>query len=190
MFSGRGAFIHVGALVGTIMAANVFAIIIPNQKKMMAHLIAGQTPEARFGVIGKQRSIHNNYLTLPVLLMMVSQHYPFLFSHPQSWLVVALILFSGGLTWHFSTGSTPATIGTAMAGRCRGRDGAARCDLRDCAAGAHRGGRYPGDRRAGADDHEEHCTMCHARHRPMSPSGSRRRMFRSKLPPRCGAGAN
>ena len=100
VFSGRGAFIHVGALVGTIMAANVFAIIIPNQKKMIAQMIAGQTPEARFGIIGKQRSIHNNYLTLPVLLMMVSQHYPFLFSHPQSWLVVALILVSGGLVRH------------------------------------------------------------------------------------------
>ena len=100
VFSGRGAFIHVGALVGTIMAANVFAIIIPNQKKMIAQMIAGQTPEARYGAIGKQRSIHNNYLTLPVLLMMVSQHYPFLFSHPQSWLVVALILLSGGLIRH------------------------------------------------------------------------------------------
>jgi uncharacterized membrane protein len=100
VFSGRGAFIHVGALVGTIMAANVFAIIIPSQKKMIAQMIAGQTPEARFGIIGKQRSIHNNYLTLPVLLMMVTQHYPFLFSHPHSWLVVALILISGALVRH------------------------------------------------------------------------------------------
>jgi uncharacterized membrane protein len=100
VFSGRGAFIHVGALVGTIMAANVFAVIIPNQKKMIAQMLRGETPEARFGAIGKQRSVHNNYLTLPVLLMMVSQHYPFLFSHPQSWLVVALILLSGGLIRH------------------------------------------------------------------------------------------
>jgi uncharacterized membrane protein len=100
VFSGRGAFIHVGALVGTIMAVNVFGVIIPNQKKMIAQMIAGQTPEARFGAIGKQRSVHNNYLTLPVLLMMVSQHYPFLFSHPHSWLVVALIIISGGLIRH------------------------------------------------------------------------------------------
>ena len=100
VFSGRGAFIHVGALVGTIMAANVFAVIIPNQKKMIAQMIRGETPEAKYGAIGKQRSTHNNYLTLPVLLMMVSQHYPFLFSHPQSWLVVALILLSGGLIRH------------------------------------------------------------------------------------------
>jgi uncharacterized membrane protein len=100
VFSGRGAFIHVGALVGTIMAANVFAVIIPNQKKMIAQMIAGETPDAKYGAIGKQRSIHNNYLTLPVLLMMVSQHYPFLFSHPQSWLIVALIIISGGLVRH------------------------------------------------------------------------------------------
>jgi uncharacterized membrane protein len=74
----------------------VFGVIVPNQKKMIAQMIAGLTPDPRYGEIGKQRSIHNNYLTLPVLLMMVSQHYPFLFTHPQSWLVVALILLSGG----------------------------------------------------------------------------------------------
>lgn len=100
VYSGRGAFIHVGALVGTIMAVNVFGVIIPNQKKMIAQMIAGQAPDARYGEIGKQRSIHNNYLTLPVLLMMVSQHYPFLFTHPQSWLIVALIIVIGALVRH------------------------------------------------------------------------------------------
>jgi uncharacterized membrane protein len=100
VFSGRGAFIHVGAMVGTIMAVNVFGIIVPAQKKMVAQLIAGETPDPRYGALGKQRSTHNNYLTLPVLLMMVSQHYPFLFSHPQSWLVVALILITGGSVRH------------------------------------------------------------------------------------------
>jgi uncharacterized membrane protein len=100
VFSGRGAFIHVGALVGTIMAVNVFGVIVPNQKKMIAQMIAGQTPDPRHGEIGKQRSTHNNYLTLPVLLMMVSQHYPFLFTHPQSWLIVALIIVIGALVRH------------------------------------------------------------------------------------------
>jgi uncharacterized membrane protein len=100
VFSGRGAFVHVGAFVGTIMAVNVFAVIIPAQKKMIAQMIRGETPDPRYGAIGKQRSTHNNYLTLPVLLMMVSQHYPFLFNHPYSWLVVALILISGGLVRH------------------------------------------------------------------------------------------
>lgn len=101
VFSGRGAFIHVGALVGSIMAANVFMVIIPNQKKMVAQLLRGETPDARYGRIGKQRSVHNNYLTLPVLVMMVSGHYPFLYGHPHAWLVVALILVSGGLIRHY-----------------------------------------------------------------------------------------
>ncbi len=94
VFSGRGAFIHVGSLVGSIMAINVFGVIIPGQKKMIAQMIAGESPDPRYGAVGKQRSVHNNYLTLPVLLMMVSQHYPFLFSHPQSWLIVALIIIA------------------------------------------------------------------------------------------------
>jgi uncharacterized membrane protein len=101
VYSPRGAFLHVGAFVGTIMAFNVFMIIIPNQRKMVAQLIAGQTPDARYGQIGKQRSTHNNYLTLPVLVMMVSPHYPFLSAHPQSWLVVALIIISGALIRHY-----------------------------------------------------------------------------------------
>jgi len=100
VYSGRGAFLHVGAFVGTIMAVNVFAIIIPNQRKMVAQLMRGEEPDARYGKTGKQRSLHNNYLTLPVLVMMVSPHYPFLSAHPQSWLVVALILICGGLTRH------------------------------------------------------------------------------------------
>ncbi|MGZ5866510.1 MAG: urate hydroxylase PuuD [Xanthobacteraceae bacterium] len=101
VFSARGALIHVGAFIGTIMAVNVFAVIIPNQKKMVAQLLRGETPDARYGQIGKQRSTHNNYLTLPVLLMMVSPHYPFLSTHPQSWLIVTLIILIGALTRHF-----------------------------------------------------------------------------------------
>lgn len=101
VFSGRGAFIHVGAFVGTIMAANVFAVIIPNQKIMVGQLMKGETPDGRYGRVGKQRSLHNNYLTLPVILMMVSNHYPMLYSHPHSWLIVALILLVGGMTRHY-----------------------------------------------------------------------------------------
>jgi uncharacterized membrane protein len=101
VFSARGAFMHVGAFVGTIMAFNVFMIIIPNQKKMVAQLLRGEEPDARHGQIGKQRSTHNNYLTLPVLVMMVSPHYPFLSAHPQSWMVVALIIIAGALIRHY-----------------------------------------------------------------------------------------
>ena len=101
VYSGRGALIHVGAFVGTIMAANVFRVIIPNQRKMVDQLIAGEEPTAALGITAKQRSVHNTYLTLPVLLMMVSNHYPTLTNHPQSWLLVALILVIGGPIRHF-----------------------------------------------------------------------------------------
>jgi uncharacterized membrane protein len=101
VFSGRGALIHVGAFVGTIMAANVFQIIIPNQQKIVDSLLKGETPDPRLGAIGKQRSVHNTYLTLPVLLMMVSNHYAMLTNHPQSWLLVALVLVVGGTVRHF-----------------------------------------------------------------------------------------
>lgn len=101
IFSGRGAFIHVGAMIGTIMAANVFMVIIPNQKKITAALLKGETPDPALGATGKQRSLHNNYLTLPVLLFMVSSHYPFLYARSTSWLVIALIVLAGGLIRHF-----------------------------------------------------------------------------------------
>lgn len=101
VYSGRGAFIHVGALVGTIMAANVFMVIVPNQKKITNALLKGEAPDPRLGIMGKQRSVHNNYLTLPVLLMMVSNHYPILTGHPHSWILVALILVMGAMARHF-----------------------------------------------------------------------------------------
>jgi uncharacterized membrane protein len=101
VFSGRGALIHVGAFVGTIMAANVFMIIIPNQRKITEALLRGGAPDPRYGVIGKQRSLHNTYLTLPVLLMMVSNHYPMITDHPMSWLLVGLIVVGGASLRHF-----------------------------------------------------------------------------------------
>jgi uncharacterized membrane protein len=101
VFSGRGALIHIGSLIGTIMAANVFAIIIPNQHKITEALIAGREPDPAYGAIGKQRSLHNTYLTLPVLLLMISNHYPMLTNHPHSWVLVALIVIGGAALRHF-----------------------------------------------------------------------------------------
>ena len=101
VFSGRGAFIHAGAFIGTIMAANVFMIIIPNQRKITAALLRGEAPDPRFGVIGKQRSLHNTYLTLPVLLMMVSNHYPTITNSARGWLLIGLIVVAGVLLRHF-----------------------------------------------------------------------------------------
>jgi uncharacterized membrane protein len=101
VFSGRGAFIHVGVLIGTMMAANVFMIIIPNQRKIVVSLVKGETPDPRLGAIGKQRSLHNTYLTLPVLLMMVSNHYAFLTGHSQAWILIGLIVIGGAALRHY-----------------------------------------------------------------------------------------
>ena len=101
VFSGRGALIHVGAFIGTMMAANVFAVIIPNQKKITAALLRGEAPDPRFGITGKQRSLHNTYLTLPVLLMMISNHYPMITNHSEAWILVGLIVIGGGALRHF-----------------------------------------------------------------------------------------
>jgi uncharacterized membrane protein len=100
VFSGRGALIHVGALAGTWMAANVFAVIIPNQRRIVAALLRHEAPDPALGKAGKLRSVHNNYLTLPVLLLMISNHYPFLTGHRQLWLVVALIVVAGAAVRH------------------------------------------------------------------------------------------
>ena len=136
VFSGRGALIHVGAFIGTIMAVNVFGIIIPNQRKIVASLMAGEPPDPALGAIGKQRSVHNNYLTLPVLLMMVSNHYPMLSSHPQTWLIVALIIVVGAVGAPFP--QPPRRRRPVRQDRLdaagRGR-GAGRRDLADRAAG-------------------------------------------------------
>ena len=101
VFSARAALIHTGSLVGTIMAFNVFMVIIPSQKKVVAALLAGEAPDPSLGEVARQRSVHNTYLTLPVLLLMVSGHYPMLAGHPQAWLLVALILVGGGCARHF-----------------------------------------------------------------------------------------
>jgi uncharacterized membrane protein len=101
VFSGRGALNQIGALIGTIMVANVFVIIIPNQKKMVAAMLAGQVPEARLGEEGKTRSVHNNYLTLPVIFLMLSNHYPLVFATKYNWVIVAILLVIGPVIRHF-----------------------------------------------------------------------------------------
>jgi uncharacterized membrane protein len=102
VFSGRAAFLHVGAFIGTIMSGNVFFIIIPNQKQAVAAMIAGRKPDPRLGQVAKQRSLHNNYLTLPVVLMMLSNHYPMLYARANGWLYVAGVILLGGLVRHYA----------------------------------------------------------------------------------------
>ena len=101
VLSGRGAFNQIGAIIGTIMVANVFALIIPNQKKIVAALLAGQSPDPKLGKAGKERSVHNNYLTLPVVVLMISNHYPLLFATRYNWVIVAIVLALGPVIRHF-----------------------------------------------------------------------------------------
>ena len=95
VFSARAAFLHVGAMIATIMSGNVFFTIIPNQRVVVADLKAGRVPDAEYGRIAKLRSTHNNYLTLPVIFMMISNHYPMTFGHPWNVVIVAVVLALG-----------------------------------------------------------------------------------------------
>ena len=97
VFSPRGAFLHTGAMMATIMTANVFCVIMPNQRKVIAALKAGQEPDPIYGKIGKLRSSHNNYFTLPVIFLMISNHYPLTYSTPYAYLVVGLALIGGAV---------------------------------------------------------------------------------------------
>ena len=103
VFAARAAYLHVGAMIGTIMAANVFFVIIPNQRKMVDAMMAGQTPDTTLGDAGAQRSLHNNYFTLPVLFIMVSNHFPMTYGHSAGWAILAaLSLIGAGARHHFN----------------------------------------------------------------------------------------
>ena len=130
LFSGRAAFLIIGAMLATSMSANVFFWIIPGQRKVVAAMTSGQPYDADalaiHGKRGKQRSVHNTYFTLPVLIAMLSNHYSFLYSHPQRWLVLVLMMLAGALIrqffvqrhgWHHGRAANPwpfAAIGVAI----------------------------------------------------------------------------
>src|SRR5207248_4303075 len=101
LFSPRGAYIQIGAMIGTWMVANVRFVIIPGQRELVAAKATGREPDPLYGIRGKQRSIHNNYLTLPVLVAMLSNHYPMTYGHPQGWLVLLALMGLGAWTRHF-----------------------------------------------------------------------------------------
>ncbi|UPY35912.1 urate hydroxylase PuuD [Sediminicoccus sp. KRV36] len=101
VFSGRGAFLLLGAITGTIMVANVAMVIIPGQKKMVKAIEAGLAPDLKYAEWGRQRSVHNTYLTLPVLLLMISPHYPMLYQAKFNWLVLILVALAGALIRQF-----------------------------------------------------------------------------------------
>ncbi len=100
-FAGRAAFLLIGAMIATTMSANVAHWIIPGQRKMVAAIAKGEPVDPIHGKIGKQRSVHNTYFTLPVLFAMLSNHYSFTWSHPQNWLVLVLMMFAGAAIRQF-----------------------------------------------------------------------------------------
>jgi len=99
--SGRAAYIHVGAMIGTIMVANVAMVIIPGQRKMVNEMTAGRKPDPIYGIRGKQRSVHNNYFTLPVLFIMISNHFAMTYRHAHAWAVLGAIMAAGVFIRHF-----------------------------------------------------------------------------------------
>lgn len=101
LLSARAAYIHIGAVLGTCMAANVFFVIIPNQKIMVDAMTRGEEPDGSLGEAGALRSLHNNYMTLPVLFIMVSSHYPMTYGHAWNWAILAGISVAGAVVRHW-----------------------------------------------------------------------------------------
>ena len=101
VFTGRAALLHLGAFTASIMTGNVFFIIMPNQRVVVADLRAGRTPDPKYGKIAKQRSTHNNYLTLPVIFLMLSNHYPLAFASQYNWLIASLVFLMGVTIRHY-----------------------------------------------------------------------------------------
>ncbi|MDK3072297.1 urate hydroxylase PuuD [Sedimentitalea sp. JM2-8] len=101
IFTGRAMMLHLGAFTATIMTANVFFIIMPNQRIVVADLKAGRIPDAKYGKIAKLRSTHNNYLTLPVIFLMLSNHYPLAFATEWNWIIASLVFLMGVTIRHF-----------------------------------------------------------------------------------------
>lgn len=174
MFSGRGALIHTGALMATIMTGNVFMNIIPNQKKVIADLIAGREPNPDYGKQAKTRSTHNNYLTLPVLYLMLSGHYPMTFTTPYAWIMVGFVLVAGAFVryfynerhagrgdkwwaWGVAALAMLCAIGLSMISNPAGRDALGLSDIPPPPSVAD--ARVP---KAVNDIVSSRCSMCHA----------------------------
>ncbi len=112
VFTGRAAMLHLGAFTATIMTANVFFVIMPNQRIVVKDLQEGRAPDPKYGKIAKLRSTHNNYLTLPVIFLMLSNHYPLAFATEYSWIIASLVFLTGVTIRHYfntmhSTGTGP-----------------------------------------------------------------------------------
>ena len=118
VFSGRGAYLHFGAILGTIMAGNVAHVIIPGQRELVRAKQDGREPDPRYGMLGKQRSVHNTYFTLPVIFTMISNHHAVTFGHAWNWLVLIAMALAGALVrlWFVARHKGAAPAWTLVAG--------------------------------------------------------------------------
>ncbi|MFT3711232.1 MAG: urate hydroxylase PuuD [Archangium sp.] len=101
LFSGRAAYLHVGVLLGSVMTGNVWTVIVPSQRKLVAATESGQEQDYALNQKAKQRSIHNNYMTFPLLFIMLSNHFPGTYGHPLNWLILFVLMFAGAGVRHF-----------------------------------------------------------------------------------------
>lgn len=101
LFAPRAAYLQVGAMIGTMMVGNVFFVIIPNHWKLIRAKEAGRAPDPRWNREGKTRSVHNNYLTLPVVFAMLSNHFGFTYGHAQGWIALVCLMAVGALVRHY-----------------------------------------------------------------------------------------
>ena len=171
VYSGRAAFLLLGAMLGTIMAANVWRRIIPAQRQMLAATRAGGTVDVSLGVRAKQRSIHNHYLTLPVLFTMLSNHFPSAYGHPLSWLVLVLLVIVGAAVKHVMSFRARSSRWAVLAGAGALAAGVA-LTVRVPVPGATATGLASGDPVSFETAHAiigRRCLSCHAAH-PSNPS--------------------
>jgi uncharacterized membrane protein len=176
IFTGRAALLHLGAFTASIMTGNVFFQIMPNQRIVVADLMAGRTPDAKYGKIAKLRSTHNNYLTLPVIFLMLANHYPLAFATEYNWLIASLIFLTGVTIRHYfntlhATGAGPhwtwavtvlLMLVIAWLSTVRGPDSYEIADSRDLTAYEARFATARGFD-AAYDVVLGNCSMCHAR---------------------------
>ena len=176
LLNARAAYMHVGAIIGTAMVANVFFVIIPNQRRVVADLVAGRTPDPALGAAAKQRSLHNNYMTLPVLFIMISQHHPMTYGADRPWLVLALLGLTGVAVRHVFNlrGRGQPTAWAIALAAALALASVTYVTLERRGAGAAPGAAGPAPAQAATYAEVQpilatHCTSCHSQ-RPANPA--------------------
>jgi uncharacterized membrane protein len=199
VFSGRAAFLLSGAMLATIMSANVLFWIIPGQRKVVASMRAGQPPDAIHGRRGKQRSVHNTYFTLPVIFAMLSNHYSMLYGADHSWVVLLLMMLAGVLIrqffvlrhkavvdWRYPAAAIVVLIGVAvwLAPRPATESASAAMPVATASQGSTSASAAAPDASASFDQVQkiigERCLQCHAAHPTLMPTPGKNIVLDSK----------